>query len=249
MSERIIEADRSIVVAADVSGYDFFNLTKKLIGTSPVEGMGGIKIGFQVGLGIGLPGAVEMIKSGGGYTHFKPGRNLAAIYDHQKAGTDIPDTGKNFARTMKEARVDAAILFPFSGPDVEESYISELQEQEVGVIVGAEMTHPGITGKESYVKPDAFEKMFYKAIALGVRNFVVPGNKPERVRHWREYFEREIGEGKFDLFAPGFVAQGGEITEAGKAAGKNWHAIVGRGITQAADVRLAAEEHVQQILR
>jgi hypothetical protein len=32
------------------------------------------------------------------------------------------------------------------------------------------------------------------------------------------------------LAAPGFVDQGGNITEAGKVAGEIWHPIIGRGI-------------------
>lgn len=248
MSERIIEADRSIVIAADVPPDVFEAQVRKLVGSSPVEGVGGIKVGFQVGLGLGLRRAVELIKSGVDYPVYRPGKNVATIYDHQKAGTDIPDTGKNFAKAMRDADVEAAILFPFSGPDTEESYIRELQEIGVGVIVGAEMTHPNIAGEKGYVRDDAFQRMFFQAIGLGVRNFVVPGNKPERVAYYRNFFDKEIGEGDFDLFAPGFVAQGGEITEAGKAAGKRWHAIVGRGITQAANVGEAAREHVQQIL-
>lgn len=32
------------------------------------------------------------------------------------------------------------------------------------------------------------------------------------------------------LYAPGFIDQGGIITECGKVAGENWHAIVGSAI-------------------
>jgi orotidine-5'-phosphate decarboxylase len=49
------------------------------------------------------------------------------------------------------------------------------------------------------------------------------------------------------FFAPGFVAQGGEITEAAKAAGKFWHAIVGRAIYEAEDIRKAAEEMTSKL--
>lgn len=237
MSERIIPADRSVIVAADVESVFFAGLVDKV---SDVEGIGGIKVGFQVGLGMGLDKAVRIVRS--------KTETQKVIYDHQKGATDIPDTGKNFASVMERAGVNAAILFPFTGPDVEDRWIRELQERGIGVIVGAEMTHPNISGKEGFIKSTAFKKMFAKAIDMGVKDFVVPGNKPNKVASYRGYFEHELGGGNFTLYAPGFVAQGGEISEAGKAAGDNWHAIVGRGITEADDSRQAAIAHTKQIL-
>ncbi len=45
------------------------------------------------------------------------------IYDHQKAGTDIPDTGRNFARVVKKAGVDTVIFFPQAGPETARAWI------------------------------------------------------------------------------------------------------------------------------
>ncbi len=237
MSERIIQADRSLVVAADVQPEVFPRLVENI---RDVEGLSAVKIGFEVAWG-GLSEAVEVVRE-----HSK---KLITIYDHQKGATDIIDTGDNFARGLGRANIDAAILFPFTGPFVAEKWVKALQHQGIGVIVGAEMTHPGFRRSEGgRIADGSILEIFHQAIDLGVTDFVVPGNKVGKVRKYKRYFDIELGEGNYSLFAPGFVAQGGEISEVGKAAGKNWHAIVGRGICDAADVRLAAIEYTQQIL-
>lgn len=233
--ERIITAERSIIWAADTRPEIFEQTVKKLgeAGMGAVNlktgepGLGAVKLGFTLGYSIGLPKAVEKIRELGSPVHPIP-----VIFDHQKAGNDIPDMGKEFAAVMSNASVDAAILFPFTGEDVEESWIKALQHYNIGVIVGAEMTHPGINDR---IKPGAFERMFTQAFELGVSNFVVPGNKPERVAHWRGLMDQELGQGKFDLFAPGFGFQGGAIQDAIDVAGRRFHPIVGRAIHTAED--------------
>jgi orotidine-5'-phosphate decarboxylase len=232
VSEFTISPEKSIVLAADVEPAEFHGLVQSVAGT----GLGGIKIGFEVGLGMGLKRASEIVR--------EADNHISVIYDHQKAGNDIPDTGKNFARAMYDGEVDAAILFPFTGKPVEEKWIKELQDQHIGVIVGAEMTHPGIT---DFIRERAFREMFEGAVELGVTEFVVPGNKPDKVKLYREFFDQQLGAGNFDLYAPGFVAQGGEISEAGQQAGKKFHAIVGRGIYEAEDPRAATQTYVEQI--
>jgi orotidine-5'-phosphate decarboxylase len=220
MGERIIPADKSVVLAADVPANKFEGLVAQMDG---VEGVGGVKVGFEVGLGMGLRPAVDAV--------LDANDKLMVIYDHQKAGNDIPDTGMNFARTMRKAGVDAAILFPFNGPVVEEAWIRELQQRNVGVIVGAEMTHKKQrASEEGYIMDAAFERMFAQAVGLGVRNFVVPGNKTEKVELYKGFFDKEVGEGEYTLWAPGFVTQGGDVSETGALAGPNFHAIVGSGI-------------------
>jgi orotidine-5'-phosphate decarboxylase len=236
MSERIISADRSIILAGDQAPKQF---EKTVEAIADIPGIGGVKTGMRA-LRTGLRSYVETV--------LENNHHLRVIHDYQKAGNDIPETGKDFAAEMRFAGVDAAIIFPFTGPNVEAAWIRELQEVNVTPVVGAEMTHPNIAGKMGYIKDEAFKRIFSLAIALGVRNFVVPGNKPEAVNDYRLFFERELGEGEYDLFAPGFITQGGDISETGRVAGKRWHAIVGKAIFNAADVRVAAIEHTQQIL-
>jgi len=204
--------------------------------TSDIERIGGYKIGFELGLQ-GLGKVVEIAR---GHTD-KP-----LIYDHQKAGTDIPDTGKNFARAMRRAGVNAVILFPQSGPETERAWIYHALNQGLKVIVGGRMTHPAYAVSEGgYITDEGALEMYRIAARAGVNNFVVPGNKPDVIRQVREVVEAE---GVAPIFyAPGFIAQGGSISEAAKVAGERFHGIVGRGIYEAKDMRAAAMEHISQI--
>jgi orotidine-5'-phosphate decarboxylase len=241
MAERL-STNRSIVLAADVEPEKFVPLVSMMEG---VEGLSGVKVGLEVGLGLGLDHAADAVK--------EANPDLEVTYDHQKAGNDIPATGANFARAMERAGVDAAILFPFTGPVTQEKWTKELQARGIKVITGAEMTHDQIAASldgqsEGYVHPEAFRRMFALAIELGVRDFVVPGNKPDAVAGYREFFEHEIGEGEFTLWAPGFVTQGGDVSETGAVAGPNFNAIVGSGIYKAENPHQAAYNLGQKIL-
>ena len=215
MSDILIPVERSVIWAADVSTERYMRIAPKLAQI----GLGGVKLGFDVALGMSLSAAVDEIKNNES--------EMVVIYDHQKAANDIPDTGKAFARRMKKSEVDAAILFPFTGLDAQKAWTSELQAAGVGVIIGSEMTHPGIY---DHIKSGSFEKIFELAIEQEVTNFVVPGNKIDRVRYWRRFFDDRLGAGNFDLFSPGLITQGGDVSETGLAAGRRFHGIVGRGI-------------------
>lgn len=238
MSERtrIISANRSIIVGADVKPEDFDDLVTPMKG---VEVVSSVKIGFEVAFG-GLREAVHSMKN------IRP--DLIAIYDHQKAGNDIDKTGRNFARALARAEVDAAILFPFTGQPVQARWTYELQDRGIGVLVGSEMTHPGFRASEGgRIADDRLMDIFEQAVTEQVSDFVVPGNKPGKVKEYREFFERELGVGNFTLYAPGFIDQGGNISEAGKAAGENWHAIVASAIIDAQDRAAKATELGKQI--
>jgi orotidine-5'-phosphate decarboxylase len=240
MAVPIPESGRSISFAADVEPELFETTVRQLEG---VPGLTSVKIGFEVGLGLGLKNAVEIVHDSG----------LSAVYDHQKGGNDIPATGENFGRAMKRAGVDAAILFPFAGPITQRKWTRELMGRGIRVISGAEMTHDGIQASGDgqsggYVHGAAFERMFELAADLGAKDFVVPGNKPDRVAAYRAFFDREIGEGNYSLWAPGFLTQGGDVSATGAVAGPNFNAIVGSGIYGAEDPRGVAQHLGQKIL-
>ena len=227
---RIIKYDRSVIPACDVRSLE--DLKKLVEQTHDVKGIGGYKIGLVLGLSFGLPKIVEVIRE---FT------DLPIIYDHQKAGTDIPPLGQKFAKVCKDAGVNAVIIFPQSGPATEEEWIKACKEVSLEILIGGEMTHPKYKKSEGgFISDDVLDKIYLNAAKLNVTNFVVPGNRIERIKHYRSILEPIVKDLTF--FAPGFVAQGGEITEAAKAAGQFWHAIVGRGIYRAEDMRKAAEE-------
>lgn len=224
---KIIKLDKSVIPACDFNEIE--KLKKLVKETCDIEGIGAYKIGFSLVIPYGIKTIIEAIRK---YT------DLPIIYDHQKAGTDIPDTAEGFMKAVKG--VNAVILFPQSGPETEKAWIKAAQKEKLGVIVGGEMTHKGYF---EFIKDDAPEKMYKIASKLGVNDFVVPGNKPERIKSYRKL----LGE-KAVFYSPGLIAQGGKLTESAKAAGNYWHAIIGRGIYQEKDMHKAAKELVKEII-
>lgn len=237
VAERLISLDKSVIPAADVSVDQYPNLLRA---TSNVPGIEAIKVGFALGYRLSLPRVVDMAHDSG----------LRVIQDHQKAGTDIPDTGKEYASVCKESGVDAAIIFPQSGPVTGEAWIKALQDAGVYVIVGGEMTHKGYKRSEGgYIEDDAFVRMYRLGAENGVRSFVVPGNRVDRVEVYKTLLDEIIGSGKYDFMSPGFIAQGGKIESYAGSAGERWHAITGRAIYAAPDMHKSAIEMTSQLLK
>lgn len=208
----------SIVLACDMPPERLKDVARA---TATVAGIEAYKIGAALALEMGLAEVARTIRA------VAPGATL--IYDHQKAGTDIPDTAPGFMQALARCGMDSVILFPLAGPATQTAWITAAQEAELDVIVGCHMTHPQFLESEGgYVADSAVARAYKMARDRGVTDFVVPGNKPEVIEIIRSQIEAP-GD-KLRYFAPGFVAQAGEITAAAKAAGSNWHAIVGRGI-------------------
>ena len=235
LEQKVIGRDRSVIPACDVETLEQFEELVKQ--TAKVDGIGGYKIGFELGLGFGLPAVVAAARK---HTD-KP-----IIYDHQKAGTDIPDTGKNYAKVMKRSGVDTVIFFPQAGPETERAWIYHALDNGLNVIVGGRMTHPAYAVSEGgFITDEGALDMYRIAARAGVNNFVVPGNKPDVIKQVRDVVEAEGVSPVF--YAPGFIAQGGKIEAAAKVAGDRFHGIVGRGIYQAKDMNAAAVEHTSQL--
>ncbi len=236
LEQKIIQRNRSVIPACDVETIEQFEELVKQ--TCKVEGIGGYKIGFELGLGYGLPAIVEMARK---HTD-KP-----LIYDHQKAATDIPDTGKNFARTMKKSGIDSIILFPQAGPETQRAWILHAYDFGLNVIVGGRMTHPAYAVSEGgFITDEGALEMYGIAARTGVNNFVVPGNKLEVIKKIKEVIDSE-GVKEPIYYAPGFIEQEGKISDTAKVIEGDFHGIVGRGITKANDMYAAAIEHTSQL--
>ncbi len=237
-NDRIITDQKSVIVSADVS--ELGGLEYLIQNIKGVLGIKGIKIGFRMAFQ-GIKKAVHIIN--------KYNFNMPVIYDHQKAGNDIPAMGKGFAEDLKGAGVTAAILFPFAGPDTQEMWTRACFDAGLQVLTGGIMTHPKFLSSEGgYIADDVPERIFRFACQLGVKHFVVPGNKLHWVKYLRSILVRELGEDNFVLYAPGFIDQGGNINECAAIAGKEWHAIVGSAIYKAKNIRQAAITVTQQII-
>ncbi len=184
------------------------------------------KFGFALGLSAGLPAAVRAFRA---FTQ-KP-----IVYDHQKAGTDIPDTGVLFAKTMRAAGIDEAILFPQAGPVTLEAWVKALQDAGIVPVVGAVMTHKGFTQSEGGYLSDAGMLSAYELAAkLGVRKFVVPLTKPA-VAESVAWPEGSV------FYSPGFGAQGGDPHAFAQLP--EHHLIAGRSLAAATD----AAAYVRQV--
>ncbi|MCK5015941.1 MAG: orotidine 5'-phosphate decarboxylase [Candidatus Peribacteraceae bacterium] len=230
----IIKMNRSVIPACDVSTLEM--LEKLVSETCNVKGIGAYKIGFELVIPFGMRNVIDVIRK---HT------DLPIIYDHQKSGTDIPATGAKFMRACKG--VDAVIIFPQAGPETEKEWIKAAKNEGMEIIVGGEMTHPGYLEKDNGFILDSAPKRIYEiAASLGVTNFVVPGNKPDKILEYKEFLESKGVKPVF--YSPGLVAQGGDLTDSAKAAGENWHAIVGRGIYQAKNMQKSAEEITKKII-
>ena len=233
LEQRIIEPDRSVIPACDVPFEQFEPLVRE---TADVPGIGG----YKIPLISGRKGWETWISTARRYTD-KP-----LIFDGQKLGTDIPDTGQEVMKNIKEAGFDAVILFPQAGPETERAWIYHALDKGLKVIVGGRMTHPAYTVSEGgFITDEGALDMYRIAARAGINNFVVPGNKPDVIKQVKDVVEAEGVSPVF--YAPGFIAQGGSISDAAKVAGERFHGIVGRGIYQALDIKAAAIEHASQI--
>ncbi|HLC95724.1 MAG TPA: orotidine 5'-phosphate decarboxylase / HUMPS family protein [Candidatus Nanoarchaeia archaeon] len=226
----LIKLKRSIIPALDV---DTMERAKQIVKqTTGLEGIGAYKVGFELVIRYGLTNVVSELKKL---------TKLPIIYDHQKAGTDIPDTGDKFMKACKEADVDAVIIFPQAGPITEEAWIGAAKKYKIHLIVGGEMTHKGyLESDNGFLKSNTPKRIYQIAASQGVTDYVVPGNKPDKIKEYREFFENKGIKPIF--YSPGLISQGGSVKESAEAAGDHWHAIVGRAIYDASDIRKKAEE-------
>lgn len=221
--EKVISLKKSVIPACDVPTIE--KLQELVIATRKVEGIGGYKVGLELVIRFGLEEVVKKIRD-----HSQ----LPIIYDHQKGGTDIPELGAKFAKAVKSAGADAVILFPFGGAETEKEWINACRGEGLVVLVGGHMTQKKfLTSEGGFIADMSPEQIYTIAAKNGITNFVVPGNKVEFVLKYRQLLEGLLAEGNFVLFAPGFIGQGGDISETGKAAGERWHAIVGGAIYNA----------------
>ena len=228
----IIKLKKSIIPSCDVESLE--KLDKLVKATCNVKGVGAYKIGFELVIPFGMEKVVKAIRK-----HTK----LPIIYDHQKAGTDIPDMGLKFMNACKGA--DAVILFPQAGPETEAAWIKAAQQAKMNVIIGGEMTHKGYLKNEGgFIDDNAPKRMYEIAASLVVADFVVPGNKPDKCLEYNELIKTKIKNPVY--YSPGLITQGGSISELAKKL-ESWHAIVGRAIYEADDMKKAAEEMAKSL--
>lgn len=231
MDKDLFELKKGIIVACDVHSLE--QLSKLVQETNDVEGVVGYKIGSILSLRFGLP-AISLVA--------RKQTRKPIIYDHQKAGTDIPQTGEPFAEACREGGIQGVIIFPQAGPETEVEYIKALFQKGLTPLVGGEMTHPKyLTQEGGFLRDNSPNEIYETAAKCGVEYFIVPGNRPESISGYRALLTPLVSNPKFCM--PGIGRQGGDIKVAFKAAqGMPSYAIIGSAIYKQGDIRSNAKK-------
>ena len=229
---QIIKLKKSIIPSCDVDSLE--KLSKLVKVTCSVKAIGAYKIGFELVIPFGMKAVVKTIRK---YT------KLPIIYDHQKAGTDIPEMGEKFVKVCK--LVDAVIIFPQAGPETELSWIKAAQKAKISIIVGGEMTHQAYLKEAGgFIDDNAPKRIYEIAASMGVTDFVIPGNKPDKCIEYDKLIRTKIKNPVY--YSPGLITQGGKISDLAHKL-DSWHAIIGRAIYEANDMRKAADEFAKEL--
>ncbi len=182
----------------------------------------GYKVGFSIGLRFGLHSFMEKCRA----ITDKP-----FIYDHQKAGTDIPETGPLFAQTLRECGITEGILFPQAGARTLAAWAKALRENNLKVIVGGMMTHEGYVKSEGgYLDDASIQRIYTDAWEQGVRSFVTPLTRPDFVNNLVHSIP---GMMDAEFYSPGYGAQGGSRNGYPNIA--KHYVIVGRRLLASSD--------------
>jgi orotidine-5'-phosphate decarboxylase len=232
----LINQDTGIILAADVFTLEELRLLVETgAGLSEVVA---VKVGFTLGLKYGLPAVVEAVSKAA---------KIPVIYDHQKAGTDIPQMGKPFAAVCRDAGVKGVIFFPQAGPRTLEGFVKAAFDSGLTPIVGLVMSHDAYLESEGgYIVDGAPERIGAAAIELGVTDFVLPGTKPEIVKRFAAGTLSRIRAAS--IMMPGIGSQGGSLKTAFRAAKPHRRfAIIGSAIYGAKQPRAALQGFVQEM--
>jgi len=209
-----------IIVAIDTSDLELIKRVIKV--TSAVESVTGYKVGLEAALAYGLKEIVGLIRS----LADKP-----IIYDHQKAMGDTPHIGEGFARILRRSGVDAAIGFPHAGPKTMVAWVEALRREGIVPIIGGEMTHEGYLRSEGgYICDEAPELIYLAASEMGIRHYVLPGNKVDRALRYAETIARKVRDPVFLLPGARVYEDWDRISREMIPLYRNVHLIVGRAI-------------------
>lgn len=234
----LFDLDFGIIVACDVSTLDLFTSIVKE--TSSIKGIVGFKVGVTLGLTYGLKQLTEVADR---YN------SLPVIYDHQKAGTDIPQMAQKFSDVCHHGGIKGVILFPQAGPKTEEAFITAVFKNHMVPLVGGEMTHPGYLKKEKgYIRDDAPKDIYTLAVQNNVKYFIVPGNKPQVLKKYQKIISGLDSSARYCM--PGIGRQGGDISSAFTAlSGSSAYAIIGSSIYSHSNIAEAAKRFCKEALK
>lgn len=225
-----LRTSHGIMPALDADSLD--EIARVVAATTRIPGVVAYKVGLTATLRLGLEGAIRMLRRE---------TDLPLVYDHQKAGPDVPDMAAKFAATCREAGADGLILFPVAGPRAVDEFVGAAIANRLCPIVGGELPLPDyVVSGGGYIADDALTRIFERAIGKRADHFVVPANEPAKVARLAAFLAARIDEPS--LFLPGIGALGGSIGASFKEAkGCRCYAVVGRAIYAAPDPGEAAK--------
>jgi orotidine-5'-phosphate decarboxylase len=228
-----------LIPALDVDSMDdMLRLVEK---TTGVAGVAGYKLGLTGVLPKGLPAAISALRKV---------TSLPIIYDHQKAGPDMPDMAQKFAKLCKQSGADALILFPVAGPTAVRGFVGETIRQGMVPVVGGHIPVPDycISGG-GFMAEDVLDRILLVAGEAGARHFVLPANDLEAIRRHVGWMTRSVADPV--TFLTGFGTLGGDITKAFRAADecRAKFAIVGRAVSTSKAPGDAAKRFVDEMMQ
>lgn len=229
--------DGGVIPALDVDSVDA--LRRLVEATTDIDGIVAYKLGIAGALRLGLPAAVQALRE---ISH------LPIIYDHQKAGPDIPDMARRFSQLCREAGVTAIVLFPLAGQRAVSEFVGQARVAGLTPIVGGALPFSEyFASAGGFVADDALERILGAAVEHGAGHFVLPAHDAAAVRLHAKALQDRVD--RPVLLLPGIGALGGSIPEVFAAAvGCRRYAVVGRAIAAADDPREAARRLGEQAL-
>ena len=190
-----------IIISIDLESQE--DIERVATQTHQLPAVLGYKIGALSCLSLGLHECVRIIRH-----HC----SKLIVYDHQKAGNDIPAISKRLVRLAAQAGVNGFLIFPFAGPRILQEIVSEASACGLTLIVGAHLTNQSFRKSEGGFIADEVPRMVFNTAAeLGVTDFVIPGNLPGVATSYVEELSKKIEQPKF--WSPGIGSQGGSISK------------------------------------
>ena len=139
-----------------------YDVLRTVEASTKIDGVIGYKIGLTLALRLGLPSAVAALREV---------TDLPIIYDHQKAGPDIPDMGAKFCALAADAGVSGLILFPLAGPRAVDAFVGGSIDAGLMPLVGGDLPLKDYNASGGgYVVDDALDHIFQRAVALGANS-------------------------------------------------------------------------------
>ena len=215
------------------------DLQRVVSATCEVEGIVAYKLGLQAVLHIGLFEAVATVRAL---------TDLPIIYDHQKAGADMPDSAEGFVHICAQADIAGLILFPVAGPTAVREFVGHTLAAGLDAVVGGHIPVPDYTASGGgYFVDDVLDLIARDAVAVGAKQVVLPANDTAGIRRRSRWLCEHVADPV--VYLTGIGPLGGTIAESFAAAEgvPVRRAVVGRRICSAVDPRQAAESVVAEL--